>query len=569
MSSTRDLGHAQAAPDRYPAGGGASRAGRRQAHDAEGPLTGVGTLWRFMLRRDRTRILVWTASIGALYAFCVVALGRMFADPEAQQARAAIMRTPASVLMSGPGYGLNHYTLGPIMANELLLWIAASVALMSILQVVRHTRAEEESSRSELLRAQPLGRHAPTFAAVGTVVVANLAIAVVGFLALIGGGLPVASSVAYVLGVFGAALCFGAVALVFSQLSANARTASGLSIAVVLASVFVRGAGDMQAVGGSPLSWASPFGWAQQTRLYVELRWWPLLLPLAFALACLALAAALGARRDFGAGLLPGRLGRATAKASLRSPHALVWRQQRTATAWWGVGMFVSFLAMGTYIDQMGTMVSDMAANNPIVGDIFDTSDMVGSFTHIMFLFGVLAAVGYGISAVQRARGEESSGRLELTLATPVSRHRWLAANLGVPTVASAALVALGALGMFAGAASVGVTDPGIGQYLLAAVVYLPAMAVIVFLTAALFAWVPRLITAAWALVAFGFVEGMLGDALNLPGWLRGFSPLHWVPNPLATGATNYWPLVWLSLLAGALAAATFVGFRRRDVPMV
>jgi ABC-2 type transport system permease protein len=38
------------------------------------------------------------------------------------------------------------------------------------------------------------------------------------------------------------------------------------------------GIGDGQQLGGSALSWTSPIGWAQQTRAYTDLRWWPLVL---------------------------------------------------------------------------------------------------------------------------------------------------------------------------------------------------------------------------------------------------------------------------------------------------
>ena len=42
---------------------------------------------------------------------------------------------------------------------------AIVAGLMSMFLVGRHTRAEEESGRDELLRAAAVGRHAPTAAA--------------------------------------------------------------------------------------------------------------------------------------------------------------------------------------------------------------------------------------------------------------------------------------------------------------------------------------------------------------------------------------------------------------------
>lgn len=75
------------------------------------------------------------------------------------------MESPTAQVVTGPGYGLDDYTFGAMLANELLSWLAIVVALMSIFLVVRHTRTEEETGRSELVRASVVGHHAMTCAA--------------------------------------------------------------------------------------------------------------------------------------------------------------------------------------------------------------------------------------------------------------------------------------------------------------------------------------------------------------------------------------------------------------------
>ena len=67
---------------------------------------------------------------------------------------------------------------------------------MSVLTVVRHTRTEEETGRLELIGATVVGRYAPLTAALLAVGLANLAVAVLVALGLIGVGLPAAGSVA-------------------------------------------------------------------------------------------------------------------------------------------------------------------------------------------------------------------------------------------------------------------------------------------------------------------------------------------------------------------------------------
>ena len=78
---------------------------------------------------------------------------------------------PALIVFAGPGYGFDDPNIGVILVNETQLWGMVIVALMSIFMVNRHTRAEEESERLDLVRANVVGRHAPT--AASTIVIAG------------------------------------------------------------------------------------------------------------------------------------------------------------------------------------------------------------------------------------------------------------------------------------------------------------------------------------------------------------------------------------------------------------
>lgn len=535
-------------------------------------LAGTWLLLRFMLRRDRVRLAVWAGSVVALWLYAAAAFTTIYADPAERQARADLMSTPASILMTGPGYGLGDYTFGAMFANELVLWVIITLAVMSILEVVRHTRAEEESSRSELVRAGVVGRHAPALAAMALVVVVNVAVAVLSALVLVGvGGLAVGDTVVMVGGVALTVLVFAAVATVTCQLTAHARGASGSAVAVLALAALVRGAGDIQRQHGSTLSWFSPVAWTQQTRVFVDTRVWPLVLPVVAVVVLLAVAVVLAGHRDFGAGMFPDRRGRADARPALRSPVALAWRQQRTALGWWTLGTVVMWLATGTYLKDIGPMLQDMAQNNPAIEQVFGGSGekaLTGAFVSVMLLYAALVSVGYGVSAVLRARAEETAGRTEYVLATPVARVRWLAAQLAVAGLGAAVLMLVGGLAMAAGAYSVGAKDPDLGTYALAAAVYLPAVAVVLGVAAALYAWLPRWATVSWAFLVLAFVVGMFGEAFKLPDVVQGVSPLWWVPR-LPVDDFTWSPVLGLTVLAAVLFALAFAGFRRRDVPVV
>jgi len=541
----------------------ASAPGRADA-GRSGSLTGWTTLLRFVLRRDRVRIPVWTASVALLFAYAAVALDTLYPTAADRQLRATLVSSPAGIMLSGPGYGLEDYTLGAMIANEMALTVMVAVAIMSVLLVMRHTRAEEETGRSELVRAGVVGRHAPATAAFVAAVVANVAIAAATGVVLVATGLAAVDSFALGAAVGVTGLVFAAVAVVTSQVTEHARGASGLALAVLGVAFLLRAVGDVQEQHGSWLSWLSPIGWAQQVRAFVDLRWWPLGLSLALTVVLLVLGAVLAGRRDLGAGLVPPRAGVPDAAPSLASPVALAWRQQRASLLAWAVGVGVTALACGTFVDSVGGVVAE---NPDLAAFLGDPTDLVDAFVAVMTVFLALAVGGFALGSALRARAEETAGRLEPVLATSVSRGRWLAGQLAVTGGGAVVLLVVSALGLWLGALSVGEGAVGLGGYLGAAFAYLPAVAVLVGVSVLAIGWRPAWAALGWALFAWAFVVGMFGALLDLPGWANGISPYWHVPQ-LPGAAVEAGPLVGLSLVAAALLALGFVGFRRRDVPV-
>ncbi|ALG86360.1 ABC transporter permease [Gordonia phthalatica] len=530
-------------------------------------LAGTATLCRHILRRDRVRMTVWLASVTLFLVYFMFALTTVF-DAAALQGRAAVMRTPTGIIMGGPGFGLDNYT-GPVaVANEGTVYLVLALALMSIFHVVRHTRAEEESGLAELVRASVVGKHATAVATMLTLAAHLLVIGVVSGLAMaaVGKDASLADSLAMTLGACAVGLVFGAVALVAGQISEHARTATGISLGLFGAAFIVQAAGNVRQIGGSALSWFSPIAWAQQSRAFVDLRWWPMLLSVVATAVALVLASVLSARRDFGAGLVHARPGRPEAAASLRSPLALAWLQQRGALFWTTLGLALMWFGTGTLMSTIDDMVSGLVRDNPAFGALFgdDPAAFTSAFVGTMTLFLAICAAAYAIAMAQRSRVEESTGRLEVVLATPVSRTRWLGAQGTVAAGGTVVLLVVSLLALRLGGLSVGVSDPGLGGYLALLVSYLPAVLVFLGLAVALFGWAPRAMGAAWLLVAYVFVVGMFGPILKLPTWLQAVSPLHWVPSDVGTVE---WPNVLvLVAVAAALAAIGVAGFRSRDI---
>ena len=535
----------------------------RHGDDGGGELTGTGALLRLFLRLSRRQVVVWALALLLLVASSVVALEETYPDAAALQARAALLGNPAAVMMTGPAFALENYTFGAMVANELALWVLLPAAIMSVLLAVRHTRAEEESGRLEMLRALPVGRYAPAVAALLTVTIANAVVGVAVGGALVGTGMATADSLAFGLATALTGLVFGALAAVAAQLTEHARAASGLGLGAIAVAFLVRGVGDVLDREGSWLSWLSPFAWAQQTRLYVDLRWWPLAVSAAVTLVLLVVAASFARRRDLGAGLRPTRPGPAEAAHSLLAPTGLTRRLVSGTFLAWAVALFFFAVAFGTLANSLEDMIADI----PAVGEWvdLDLENLTRSFAALMLSFLAVGPAALAVSGVLQLRGEERAGRLEGVLVSGSTRAAVLGRWVAVVLVEAAAVQAVLGLGVGLGVAAATGEAGWVAEMLLGSLAYLPAVLLFGSVAVALYGVVPRVASLAWALVVWAAVVVFLGELLGLPAWARDVSPLAQTPLvPDASPAVA--PLVVMSVLAAALTLLGVVGLRRRDV---
>ncbi|MBT0993270.1 anibiotic ABC transporter [Cellulomonas sp. DKR-3] len=523
-------------------------------------LAGTRGLVRLALRADRFRIVVWALAVGWLMAVSVPAYDRLFPSAEARQARAELISSPAATALAGPGYGLDDYTIGAMTANELALWIMIPVAIMAVLAVTRHLRAPEEDGRLELVRSQPVGRSAPVVAGLVAATVATLAVGAATFVAMLTTSLDPTGSALLCLGVVVQALVFAAVSAAASQVAGTARAASALGMAAIGLALVLRAVGDVrEPESGSVWTWLSPFGWSQATAPFVLDRWWPLLVGVGATVVAVALAFALVDRRDHGAGLLQQRLGRA--RGRLGTVVGLTWRRQRTSIVSWSVAILLSALLIGFLADA----VVDFVTDDPELGQLFPAgpAGAVASVFALYVVFLAVLAAAYAGTAVGAARTEETSGRAANLLALPVSRVRWLGAQVALAAVvATVALVVAGLLMGVAAAAALD-DDSQVGSLLGAAAVTVPGVLVVLGVAVAVLGWLPRAFGAVWAYVSYVGVWAMFGEIL--PDGTDALSPFAYLPS-LPADAMTWPPVLVVSAVAGALVGLGLVGVRRRDL---
>jgi ABC-2 type transport system permease protein len=523
----------------------------------------TGLLVRFALRRDRVVLALCTLAGACLTAAAIPTFAASYATNIAREQRAGLMRTPVGVIFGGPGYGLQDYRVGPMLANELVPAMLVALIVVNIVMVVRHSRTEEQTGRAELVRAGAVGRRAPITAALLTCAVADLAIGALVAVTAVTGGLPGTDSMALGLGIALTAMTFGALAAVAAQVVEHTRSAIGLAVLAFALLYIARVVGDLAQPGGSALSWLSPTSWLFQTRPYVSLRLWPLLL-FAPAIAVLtALAFTLAARRDIGAGLLRPRCGPDTASPQLAGMVTL------TARMHWGVviGWTVAAVLLGLFYGSLGSQVEGMVTANPAavtaVGG--DPQHIVDGFLATMLVYVSILASALGIICTSRVRTEEVVGHAEIAMSTAVSRLRWIGSGIGVAMLASCVAQGLGAF-VLSLSSAYALQDPTLVPRLTAASLnYLPIALVFVALGTLLAGATPRLFPVTWVVFGVSLFVTLFSGFANMPPWIGQLSVFN-LPALVPLKGVDVASLTVMLLAVIVMIGAGLLAFRRRDV---
>ena len=529
-------------------------------------LTGTRVLATLAVRRDRIGLAAAVYVITAGVAGTAWALKRLYPTPAGRAALAGTAgANPALRFLYGR---LDGTSLGSITTWRYGVWAGLFAALMAIFVVIRHTRADEEALRAELVGSAAVGRQAPLVAALITAAAGVLAVSVLLCAVLPLTGLPAAGSALLALGIGCCGLAFTGIAAVAAQLASAARAARGIALGVLGVAFVLRGVGDSAGASGpSWLSWASPLAWIQLARPFAASDPWVLALPLAVGAAGTALAFALADRRDLGAGLLPDRPGRATASALLRDPFSLAWRLQRAALAGWTIGYVFLFAICGAAAKGIGQLFGTSSTLEREFTRLGGQAAITNAYLAALMLLAGLVASGYAVSVILRLRTEETGNQAELVLATATGRIRWALSHIAVAVVGSALLLAVAGVATGLGyGLRIGSAGSQAATMTGAALAQLPPVLVLAGVAIAVFGLWPRAcVPAAWTALGLVVVISLFGQALQLSHWILDVSPFTHAPR-LPGGPVQAAPLLWLCAVALALSAAGLAGLRRRDI---
>jgi ABC-2 type transport system permease protein len=232
----------------------------------------------------------------------------------------------------------------------------------------------------------------------------------------------------------------------------------------------------------------------------------------------------------------------------------------------WVVAMFISGAVLGGAAKTIGQATGINEQMTEVLARMGGSGRLADAFLAACFGIIGFTSAAYTVQATLRLRGEEAGGRLEPLLATPVQRLSWALSHVVFAWLGTAVLLAAAGLGAgLSYGGQVGDVGGQLGRSIGGALVQLPAAWVLAGFGLALFGLLPRLTGLAWgALIAFAVVLE-LGALFGLDQWVMDISPFSHVPK-LPAASFTVTPLLWLTVVAIALAGAGLVGFRRRDV---
>lgn len=300
-------------------------------------FAGTGILFKLFLRRDRFSLPLWI--------FLPVFLGLFVAATFSAMADQGMY----SVLNEFDKDPLVSAILGPVMSFELsgaIVWrgssqLALVLAIGSLLTVIRHTRTDEETGRSELIRAYEVGPYASLTAALSLAIAGNLVSGMLVALSVIALGGEAAGSL-----VFGATMslvgCFFAgIGALGVQLRENSGSARGIGLAVAGLGIMMMICNNVEG-GDTVFKWFTPMAWQRVTRPFAGNYGWSLVYFAVIAAIPIVVSYMLSTRRDLGAGVLPSRPGPEEAAPYFSNPLALAWRlHKKISAAGWFVRCYI------------------------------------------------------------------------------------------------------------------------------------------------------------------------------------------------------------------------------------
>lgn len=525
-----------------------------------------GALFKLYLKRDWKKSIIWILGLG-LFSGGFVSAFEEIGKGQGLAGMYETLKNPAMISMVGPTpvESAEEYTLGALYDHNMLLFCGLFAMIIAALHVVSHTRKEEERGLTELVRSFQVGRQANSLAVIIEIVLINvlLALFTAGLMTSFGADTITAKgSFLFGASIGMAGILGGVIALVMAQIMPTSSGATGSSLGIVGLLYILRAGTD---VSNADLSMLNPMGWTYLTYPFTKNNWVPMIFAAAFCIIAVIAAFTLEGRRDMGAGYLPVREGRESAKKSLLSVPGLFIRINKGVMISWLISFVIMGAAYGSIYGDMQTFLE----SSEMISQMFTLTgvSVEASFTGtiMMVMIGLVSILP--IAIINKLFSEEVRLHLSQLYATKVTRAQLYWTTVTLAMAAGLVGILLASLGL-GGAAISAMGDSStmdLGQFIAAGYNFLPSVLFFIGLAALALGWLPKLGKVVYVYLGYSFALNYFGGILNLPEWFSKTAVQSWIPRmPI----DKFDAVIFITMTAISIAFMVlgYIGYRNRDM---
>jgi ABC-2 type transport system permease protein len=537
---------------------------------------GFGSVFAKTIRDSRRATIVVAAVLGFLLILVSAAIATAFATPESRVEVAAVIAAVPPILQGLAGKPINVDSLGGYVNYKYGTFFPLIVSLWSILALSGTLAAESRRGSMEFLAATGLSRRRIAVEKLAAHILVLTIACVALFLALLladgvfarlpQDDITPAMAAGYTIWLGLLSLAAGALAFAIA-LFLGRGAGVGIAGMVVFAGFFINGY-RVAIPGLAPFANLSWFGWTtDHIPLAGQFDWVSLLPVLAAIVIFLVIGVEAFARRDLGSTSPIPIPSLPRALTGVEGPTGRAASEQLSTALSWGLGIGFFGLVLAGSGSSFIEALNDAPDFLRLLQNVFPGTDIAsaGGFLQLVFVeFGLVLAGLAAATLVGRWASDETSGRLEMALATPLSRARWVLSGWLASLVSIALIVALTGIGIAIGATITGgdVVTPVVGALVIG--VYAAALAGVGFAVGGIVGTAAAAPAVAVLTIVTWFFQ-IVAPALDLPEVIQELALSSHFGEPML----GRWdPVGIVACVAIALGGAAFGvwGLRRRDL---
>ncbi|MFI5225042.1 MAG: hypothetical protein ACHQ3P_00030 [Candidatus Limnocylindrales bacterium] len=543
---------------------------------ALGRFYGFGSVYAKTLRDSRFSFIVVAGLAAGILLAAGAAIPTVFPTEEARQEMVRIANQLGGAAQGLAGKPVNvgtlggylQYKYGPIFLVITSLW--SIMALSGTLAIEARRGSLEFIAATSFARrriaVEKVGAHVTVLAVTTGIVIFVAWLVGAAFGSIPGDAIPVQAAVGFGLWLAVMTLWFGGLAFALSPFLGRSLGAGVAGAALLAGYVASNYAASIPAFGAVAV--VTPWYWTSDHLPLAGQYDWATLVPVAiFAVFFLTVGVEAFVRRDLGTtsrirlpsmpALLLGEDGPVARSFGERLPMALGW----------GIGLGIFGLAIATLSASLADSLHQSPDLMDLLAKVFPGIDIAtaGGFLQLVFIELGFIAVGFAAATLVGGwASDETSGRLEVVLASPLARRGWLLrSGVGVfaAIVVMTAVIAVG-IGLGALASGSDAVTPMAGTVVMG--LYAAALAGVGFAVGGVFrASIAAEIVA--AIVVATYVIDLLAPPLHLPDAIHQLALTTHLGQPMIGVWDPVGMIACLVIAAGGLAIGAW-GVARRDL---